>query len=105
VASILLTWFTGAGMLNALPLVARWVVGGILYALPVAFAGVVFSSLLRRSGNPAGALGSNLLGAMVGGALEYFSILVGLRSLALMALVLYLGSYLAASRRGALARA
>ncbi len=104
-ASILLTWYTGAGKLNSLPVLARGIVGSALYALPVAFAGVIFSSLLRRSRNPAGSLGANLLGALAGGALEYLSMVVGLRSLALIALVLYLGSYLAASRRGSLAAA
>jgi hypothetical protein len=66
--------------------------GGTLNALPVAFAGVVVSTLLARSANMAAALGANLLGAVVGGCLEYLSMYAGLRALALLALALYLGA-------------
>jgi hypothetical protein len=98
--SILVAWAVGAGGLNRLPLWERWVIGGLFHALPVAFAGIIFSSLLRRSENPSAALGSNLLGAVCGGALEYLSLLIGLRALALLALALYAGSFLAQISRG-----
>ena len=62
---------------------------------------MVFSLLLARSADAAAALGSNLLGAVLGGALEYLSMLVGLRALALLALALYLAAWVLA-RRGAL---
>lgn len=51
-------------------------------------------TLLTRAAQPVAALGSNLLGAVLGGCLEYYSMLGGLKSTALMALVLYLGAYL-----------
>ena len=66
--------------------------------VPVAFAGVIFSGFLRESTQPAAALGSNLLGAVVGGTIEYTSMAIGLRSLTLLALVFYLLSYLFVSR-------
>ena len=93
--TLLLTWATGAGALNTLALVPRGLLGGLLYALPVAFAGVIFSTLLRRSGDPTSSLGSNLLGAMVGGILEYSSMYFGLRFIALLALALYGASLVA----------
>ena len=40
--SLLATWVTGAGILNRLPLLERSLVGGLLYALPVGFAGLIF---------------------------------------------------------------
>jgi SAM-dependent methyltransferase len=98
VATLLLTWAIPPGWLNSLPLLQRGIVGGILYALPVAFAGLIFSGLLRDAAQPATALGSNLLGAVVGGTLEYTSMAIGLRSLTLLALVFYLLSYLFVSR-------
>lgn len=98
--SIILAWGVGAGRLNRLPLEGRWLLGGLSHALPVLFAGIIFSTLLKRSPRPSIALGSNLMGAVCGGALEYLSLLVGLRSLALLALALYLGSFLVAFRRG-----
>ena len=65
--------------------------GGLLNALPVGSAGLVFSSLLRNSTHPDTALGANLLGAVAGGCLEYLSMVTGLRALTLLALALYLG--------------
>jgi hypothetical protein len=98
VAALLVTWAITPGRLNALPLLERGIVGGVLYALPVAFAGLIFSGLLKASPQPASALGSNLLGAVVGGSLEYTSMVIGLRSLTLLALVLYLLSFLFVAR-------
>jgi hypothetical protein len=92
--AVLLVWLIPQALLNHLPLLARGLVGGILNALPIGFAGVVFSLLLARSANPTAALGSNLLGAVLGGALEYLSMVVGLRALALLALALYLAAAL-----------
>ncbi|MDQ2668573.1 MAG: hypothetical protein M3Z05_21645, partial [Gemmatimonadota bacterium] len=102
VVTLLVTWATGAGALNVLALVPRALLGGLLYALPVAFAGVIFSTLLQRSADPTASLGSNLIGAMVGGILEYSSMYFGLRFIALLALALYGASFLALRRRGAL---
>jgi hypothetical protein len=39
-------------------------------------------------------LGSNLLGAMVGGCIEYLSMFVGLRAVALVALAIYIAAFL-----------
>ncbi len=100
--TLLVTWATGAGALNAFGLVPRVLLGGLLYALPVAFAGVIFSILLQRSADPTASLGSNLLGAMVGGILEYLSMYFGLRFIALLALALYGASFLVLHRRRAL---
>ncbi len=90
--SVVLLWSVDIGALNRFPLVARGLMGGTLNALPVAFAGVVVSTLLARSADMAAALGANLLGAVVGGCLEYLSMYAGLRALALLALALYLGA-------------
>lgn len=56
--------------------------------------------LLARSPNPTASLGSNLLGAVVGGCLEYLSMVVGLGALALLAFALYLVALLILQRRG-----
>jgi SAM-dependent methyltransferase len=96
-------WAISPSALTGLPVVTRGVVGGLINGLPVAFAGVIFSILLARSHNAAASLGSNLLGAVVGGALEYLSMVAGLKALALLALALYLGALFLALRRGDLA--
>lgn len=101
IVSLLIAWATGAGVLNRLPLVPRGIVGGILYALPVGFAGVIFSKLLKHSRDPAASLGSNLIGAVLGGTLEYISMFAGLKATALLALGFYMASLLYLSRHPA----
>lgn len=86
-------------LLNEFSLPVRGVLGGILNALPVGFAGVIVSIHLSRSKNPQAALGSNLIGSVVGGCLEYLSMWLGLKVLAGVAFILYLGAMAAMSRK------
>lgn len=79
--------------LQTLPLVLRGVLAGVITGLPVGIAGLIVPMLLARSSRPAAALGANLLGAVLGGCLEYLSMLGGLRSTALLALFLYFVAY------------
>jgi spermidine synthase len=83
-------WVVPVGALNALPMVGRGVLGGLLVGLPVGIAGVIVSIRLRRVRLPTAALGSNLLGAVVGGCLEYLSMWTGLRALVLLAAAFYI---------------
>ena len=94
VLSVLLVYAVEPASLAGLPLWERGSLGSLVNALPIGFAGVVVSLLLSSSKNPAAALGSNLLGSVLGGGLEYLSMVVGLRALALLALVLYLAAIL-----------
>src|SRR4029450_9592685 len=65
---------------------------GALVFSPVLCAGLLFSSSYKRSSSTAADFGANLLGAMVGGVCEYFSLLAGYRFL----LIPIAGCYLAA---------
>jgi len=67
---------------------------GVL-CLPVFFAGIVFVRSYAAAGFSGEALGSNLFGALVGGLLESLSLWTGLRSLIVLAALLYLASYVA----------
>ncbi|HEX7677637.1 MAG TPA: hypothetical protein VF713_05905 [Thermoanaerobaculia bacterium] len=89
-ASLLLNYFLRPDQLLTLPVVLRSILGPLLAALPIGFAGIIFSTIFARSSNPSAALGSNLLGAVVGGCLEFLSMATGLRALTLLALVFYL---------------
>ena len=53
----------------------------IVFSVPVIFAGLLFSLEFRAEAAPAAALGANVLGAVVGGLLENFSLLLGMRAL------------------------
>jgi SAM-dependent methyltransferase len=71
----------------ALPL--RIVASTGLIFVPVYFASVCFSRLFQREEEVGYPLGLNLVGAMAGGWLEYLSMVYGLRSIWLVALVVY----------------
>ena len=78
---------------------ARIVAAILLLCLPVFFAGIVFIRSFAQAGFSPEALGSNLLGAMVGGMLESASLWTGIRSLAFFAALLYLASWVALRAR------
>jgi hypothetical protein len=101
VISLLAVWWLGAGTLNQFSLLTRGILGGLLFALPVFFAGVIVSTLLKRAQDVPGALGSNILGSVVGGCLEYLSMYAGLRKMTLLAMALYLTAYLILARQAA----
>jgi hypothetical protein len=88
-ATIGVVWLAPYASLNAFPLGVRWALGGLLHALPIGVAGVIVSVMLRRAADPSAALGSNLLGSVVGGCLEYLGMLTGLQMLLVVALGLY----------------
>ena len=102
--ALVLNYFVGPSVLLQLGPVSRGLVGGLFNALPVGFAGVIFSTLFARSSRPDLSLASNLLGAVVGGCLEYLSMMTGLRALSLLAICLYLIALLTILRERAGAR-
>lgn len=89
-----LRWLTG------LDLPLRILLGGAFFTLPVYFSGIAFVSLWARAERRDLALGSNLLGSLVGGVLSMLTMAVGFRSVALLTLACYLAALLAARRRG-----
>ncbi|HZS02580.1 MAG TPA: hypothetical protein VFE37_27950 [Chloroflexota bacterium] len=93
------------GLLSGLDPLLRGALGGLLLALPLLFAGVVFATLFARTPTPSRAFGSNLLGALAGGLMEYVSMVTGFRALGLIALALYAASWLALRRRPLFAQA
>jgi spermidine synthase len=77
---------------------------GLVYCLPVFFAGIIFVGSFRAAGFSGSALGSNLMGALVGGLLESLSLWTGLSALLLIAGLLYLASMLCAKGAGRTAK-
>ena len=73
----------------------RGVLATLVLCLPVFFAGMVFIRSFAAAEFSAECLGSNLLGSLIGGMLESLSFWTGIRSLVVLAAVLYLASALA----------
>ena len=68
--------------------------------LPLFFSGLIFSAELEMAPSVSSALGSNLIGAMLGGCLEYNSMYFGYRSLYVLAILIYAASmFVSLSRR------
>jgi len=97
--SLIGLWMLPPGLLVEMPLLERGIVGGLAFAIPIFFAGIIFSSELVRRQDASAALGSNLCGAVVGGLLENLSMMIGLKAIGLLALAIYLGSMQAGIRR------
>jgi hypothetical protein len=70
-----------------------------LLALPLFFASILFADCYGRVPEASVALGYNLLGAMVGGVLEYCSMAWGINNLNLLCLAAYAGVALLLYRR------
>ena len=65
----------------------------VFYTSPLLFAGMIFAKSFRRAVHPMQALGSNLLGSLLGGFLELASFSLGLSALLYVAAVLYVLSF------------
>jgi SAM-dependent methyltransferase len=76
----------------------RATVSMFLLCSPVFFAGIVFITSFERAGFKGRALGANLFGALAGGLLESLSMWFGLRSLLIVAALLYVASALTIKR-------
>jgi len=128
VAALLLLIVAANATVSNVPLISRWVAyAGILLAaaigyfvpmqslffpnpwlkglaaltvlcLPVYFAGIIFARSFAEVSFNSEALGSNLLGAVVGGVLESISFWTGLRALLLVSVLLYIFSAIALRR-------
>lgn len=88
-SSLLLSWLVPDAWLLTLSLPLRFTAATALAFSPILFANLVFVQRFRLTLHAAEAFGVNILGAVLGGVLEYTSLMIGFRSLTLMVVVLY----------------
>ncbi len=98
-ASVLLNYGVPVSSMLGQSFVLRGLISGLAMALPLFFAGIIFATSLRRLKTVELAFGSNLLGSVVGGMLEYSSLVFGIRALYLVAAAAYLLSWLGLRQR------
>ncbi len=98
VASLALTFFVEPSWLLTLPMVPRLVVAVLLAFIPIYLANVAFSKRFAASDDSQSAFGLNLLGAMLGGCLEYLGLLTGYRNLLILVALIYLIAFLVTPR-------
>ncbi len=80
--------------LLALSLPVRLLAAAALAFAPVFCANLIFASRFVDTGGSTAAFGANLIGALLGGTLEYVSLVIGYRDLLLVAGGLYLIAFL-----------
>ena len=100
IASLVLTWLVPQQDLVGLPIVARFVAGAALAFAPVYLANLIFAQRFSDVETTAIAFAANLLGAMVGGVLEYLALITGYRFLLIVVGALYALAFLVRLRRG-----
>ena len=89
-ASLALAWLVPPSALLSLAVVARFVAAVLLTFTPIFLANLIFAERFRGVEASTVAFGANLLGAMLGGVLEYGALLTGYRMLIVLAALLYL---------------
>jgi hypothetical protein len=99
--SLAIAWAIHPDVLLALSSLPRFAAASALAFAPVFLANVIFAQRFKDVGSSTTAFGANLLGAMVGGILEYASIAVGYRALLLVVAALYLLALVTTRRSGA----
>jgi len=91
---LVLAWLVPTSWVLSLPFLLRLVVAVALAFIPIMAANVIFAKRFATTADPTIAFGTNLLGAMFGGCLEYIALATGYRSLLIVCAALYLFAYL-----------
>jgi hypothetical protein len=92
--ALLLAYAVPASFILRQELLPRLVLSTVLAFLPIACANVVFAKRFADTADATTAFGANLLGAMLGGCLEYLALIVGYPALLGVAAVLYAAAFL-----------
>jgi len=88
-AALAVAWAVPPQSLLSLSPLPRFVLAVIIAFAPIFLANMVFSQRFRDTGDSTTAFGANLLGAMIGGILEYTSLIIGYRWLLVLVALLY----------------
>jgi hypothetical protein len=95
-ASIVIAFLVPPASLLIEPVWLRYLLAGAIAFAPIFCANLVFSASFRDTRTADMAFASNLLGAMVGGAIEYVALVSGYQALLIIVGLLYLGAYVLA---------
>jgi hypothetical protein len=92
IATLIGLYLVPRDQILGLPYAWRLLWALLIVPLPIFFAGLIFSTTFRQGTDPAILLGANLIGATIGGFLEYAGMVLGTRSLSLFVIAAYLAS-------------
>jgi hypothetical protein len=97
-ATLLIAWLVPVTWLLSLPMALRVVASVMIAFGPIFASNIVFATRFDDTTDPTSAFAANLLGAMVGGCLEYTALIVGYPALLGIAGLLYLAAFLLGPR-------
>jgi hypothetical protein len=87
--ALAVAWVVPQASLLGLPVIPRFLAGSALAFAPVFLANLVFAQRFSGVEGSGTAFAANLLGAMVGGTIEYISLITGYRFLLILVAALY----------------
>jgi hypothetical protein len=92
-ASLLLAYVVQPEWLLALPFAPRLIISVLLSFLPIFLANVAFAKRFTAEGDSQTAFALNLVGAILGGCLEYAALVTGYRNLLIVVGLLYAAAF------------
>jgi hypothetical protein len=97
-ASVMLLYFIPLDIFNGFGFWTKTILASLFLNLPIFFAGIIYIHSFKDAPAKDIALGSNLIGAALGGLLESLSFVTGIKALLLMVLLFYVLSFLFLSK-------
>ena len=94
IGGLALNWLVPSSWLLSLGFLVRLFVAVVIAFLPIFAANIIFAKRFSETGDAALSFSTNLLGAMLGGCLEYLSLVFGYHALLILAALLYVSAYL-----------
>jgi hypothetical protein len=105
IAALAVAWLVPQASLLGLPVIPRFLAASTLAFAPVFLANLVFAQRFSGVEGSGTAFAANLLGAMVGGTIEYVSLITGYRFLLIVVAVLYALAFVTGLRQKEAGRA
>ena len=99
ITALAVAWVVPLASLLGLPVIPRFLAASALAFAPVFLANLVFAQRFSGVEGSGTAFAANLLGAMVGGAMEYVSLITGYRFLLIVVALLYALAFVTGPRR------
>lgn len=90
---LVLAWLVPNAWLLSLPVPVRAVAAVFVAFLPIFAANVVFAKRFTDTADATSAFGANLLGAVLGGCLEYLALVIGYQGLLIVAGLIYVAAF------------
>jgi hypothetical protein len=93
IATLAVTYVWPISQWGPAPGIGAYAAAAVCLGVPIFLAAVIFATAFRGVRLGSEALASNLLGAVLGGVLEYLSLALGIRALSLLAAAMYLAAF------------